>query len=135
MATPSLPDDLGHALFREAADRSFQAITVTRSTGTDAPSEIIYVNDAFTEMTGYEAEEVMGQTPGMLQGPKTDPEVLERLDRKIHNGEVFHGETINYRKDGSEFVIEWKVAPVDHKGDVTYYVAVQRDVTDRRATA
>jgi PAS domain S-box-containing protein len=134
MATPSLPDDLGHALFREAADQSFQAITVTRSTGADDPSEIIYVNDAFTEMTGYEAEEVMGQTPGMLQGPKTDSEVLERLDRKIHNGEVFHGETINYRKDGSEFVIEWKVAPVDQEGDTTYYVAVQRDVTDRRAT-
>jgi len=91
MATPSVPDDLGHALFREAADQSFQSITVTRSTGADAPSEIIYVNDAFTEMTGYEAEEVMGQTPGMLQGPKTDPEVLERLDRTIHNGEVFHG--------------------------------------------
>lgn len=134
MATPSLPDDLGHALFREAADQSFQAITVTRSTGEDGPSEIIYVNDAFTEMTGYEAKDVMGQTPGMLQGPKTDPEVLERLDRKIHNGEVFHGETINYRKDGSEFIIEWKVAPVDHEGDATYYVAVQQDVTDRRET-
>lgn len=131
MSTP-LPDDLGHALFKEAADQSFDSITVTRSTGDDAPSEIIYVNEGFTDMTGYEPEDVMGETPGMLQGPKTDPDVLDRLDRKIHNGEVFHGETINYRKDGSEFVIEWKVAPVKAEGDATYYVAVQRDVTDRR---
>jgi len=131
MSTP-LPDDLGHALFKEAADQSFESITVTRSTGDDGPSKIIYVNDGFTKMTGYEPEDVMGETPGMLQGPKTDPDVLDRLDRKIHNGEVFHGETINYRKDGSEFVIEWKVAPVKAEGDTTYYVAVQRDVTDRR---
>jgi len=134
MPTPDLPDALGHLLFKEAADRSFQSITVTRSTEDDGPSEIIYVNDAFTEMTGYEAEDVLGETPGLLQGPKTEQEVLDRLDRKIRNGQVFHGETINYRKDGSEFVIEWKVAPVEQAGDETYYVAVQRDVTDRRAT-
>ena len=134
MPTSNLPDALGHLLFKEAADLSFQAITLTRSAG-DGPSQIIYVNDAFTEMTGYEAEEVIGETPGMLQGPKTDPDVLDRLDRKIHNGETFHGETINYRKDGSEFVIEWKVAPVAQEGEAAYYVAVQRDVTDRRTAA
>jgi PAS domain S-box-containing protein len=130
MASSDLPDALGHALFKEAADRSFQSITVTRSTGDDGPSEIIYVNDAFTEMTGYDPEEVIGETPGMLQGPKTEQDVLDRLDRKIRAGEVFHGETVNYRKDGSEFLIEWKVAPVTQTGETTYYVAVQRDVSD-----
>jgi PAS domain S-box-containing protein len=132
MSTPNLPDALGHALFKKAADQSFDAITVTRAAGDEAPSEIIYVNEAFTAMTGYEAEEVVGETPGMLQGPKTEREVLDRLDRKIQSGETFHGETVNYRKDGSEFIIEWKVVPVEQQGEHTYHIAVQRDVTDRR---
>lgn len=132
---PDLSDALGHALFKEAADQSFDAITVTRAVGDEAPSEIIYVNEAFTEMTGYEAEDVIGETPGMLQGPKTEREVLDRLDRKIQRGDTFHGETVNYRKDGSEFIIEWKVVPVTQEGGETYHVAVQRDVTDHRAAA
>jgi len=130
-----LPDALGHLLFKSAAELSFNAITVTRAAGDGSPSKIVYVNDAFTEMTGYTADEVMGKTPGMLQGPKTDAEVLERLDRQIHNGETFHGETINYKKDGTPFVIEWKVTPVDEEGVTTHYVAVQRDVTDQREAA
>ncbi len=131
----TLPDSIGHRLFKEVADRSFDAITITRADGDEAPLEIIYVNEAFTEMTGYEAEEVIGETPGMLQGPETDPEVLDRLDRKMQRGDPFHGETVNYRKDGSAFIIEWKVAPVGQEGDTTYHVAVQRDVTNRRETS
>ena len=134
----SISDAVGHALFRTAADQSFNAITVTRAEAGEPPGEIVYVNEAFTDMTGYEAEEVLGETPGMLQGPKTDPEVLDRLDRKIQRGERFHGETVNYRKDGSEFVIEWTVVPLeqaggtDQAGATTYHVAVQRDVTAQR---
>jgi PAS domain S-box-containing protein len=128
----SIPDPVGHALFRTAADQSFHAVTITRAQDGTQPGEIVYVNEAFTEMTGYEADEVLGKTPGMLQGPKTDPEVIDRLDRTLRQGDSFHGETINYRKDGSAFVIEWTVTPVDLDGAATYHVAVQRDVTARR---
>lgn len=129
MSDPDLPEAIGHLLFKHASDLAFEAITVTRATDDHGGSEIIYVNDAFTEMTGYEAGEVIGETPGMLQGPDTDAEVLERLDRKMADGETFHGRTTNYRKDGTPFEIEWKVRPV-HDGDrTTHYVAVQRDVT------
>jgi len=133
----SISDAVGHALFKTAADQSFNAITVTRAEAGEPPGEIVYVNEAFTDMTGYEAEEVLGKTPGMLQGPKTDPEVLDRLDRKIQRGDPFHGETVNYRKDGSEFIIEWKVVPLYQDGateqdGATYHVAVQRDVTAQR---
>jgi PAS domain S-box-containing protein len=131
----SIPDAVAPSLFRAAADQSFNAVTITRAEAGDPPGEIVYVNEAFTEMTGYEVEEVLGKTPGMLQGPKTDPEVLARLDRKLRRGEDFHGETVNYRKDGSEFLIEWKVMPVDPDGAATYHVAVQRDVTARRERA
>ena len=78
----------------------------------------------------YSAEEVIGKTPGILQGPKTDEAVLARLASDLSAGRVFHGKAINYRKDGSEFAIEWKVVPAaDVQGAVTHFVAVQREAS------
>ena len=94
--------------------------------------EILYVNAAFTEVTGYTLEEVRGETPRILQGERTDPLMLEVLKRRLREDQYFRGETINYRKDGSEYVIEWEITAVhDDAGDVAYWVAVQRDVTER----
>ena len=133
METTDIPEEVAPSLFERAADMAFNSIMVTKETPGDDASVIIYVNDGFTEMTGYTAEEVVGETPGMLQGPKTERSELDRLDEKMKRGEPFHGETVNYRKDGSEFIIEWKVAPVINDGEVTHYVSVQRDVTALRA--
>jgi PAS domain S-box-containing protein len=133
MATMDIPEDIAPPLFERAADLAFNSIMVTQATDDEGGSTIIYVNDGFTEMTGYTPDEVIGETPGMLQGPKTERSELDRLDERMQAGEPFHGETINYRKDGSEFVIEWKVAPIVNDGTLTHYVAVQRDVTALRA--
>jgi PAS domain S-box-containing protein len=135
MTSTEINDDVGHHLFRNVADIAFNAITVTRAGGDDGPSEIVYVNDAFTRMTGYESDEVLGHTPGMLQGPKTDRAVLDELDLKLARGETFHGQTVNYRKDGSEFTIEWKVTPVVVDGRTTHYLAVQRDISNGQVAA
>jgi PAS domain S-box-containing protein len=71
----------------------------------------------------------MGKSPSMLQGPNTDPAVLERLNSDISAGKLFHGQAINYRKDGSEFMMEWKIAPIrNEKDEITHYLAIQRDV-------
>jgi PAS domain S-box-containing protein len=133
MPTMDIPDAIARSLFERAADLAFNSIMVTQATDDAGGSTIIYVNDGFTEMTGYAPDEVIGETPGMLQGPKTERSELDRLDAKMQAGEPFHGETINYRKDGSEFIIEWKVAPIVHDGGITHYVSVQRDVTALRA--
>jgi PAS domain S-box-containing protein len=94
--------------------------------------EILYVNAAFTEVTGYTLDEVRGETPRILQGERTDPLMLDVLKRKLRENEYFRGETVNYRKDGSEYVIEWEITPIhDENHDVAYWVAVQRDVTER----
>jgi PAS domain S-box-containing protein len=94
---------------------------------------IIFVNPAFTKMTGYSAEEVIGKTPRILQGPRTDRAVLKRLRENLERGEIFDGEAIQYRKNGTEYVQEWQVAPLrDETGKVTHYVAVQRDITGRK---
>ncbi len=94
---------------------------------------IVFVNHAFTAMTGYAEAEIVGQTPRILQGPRTDRDVLARLRRNLERGETFAGEAVNYRRDGSEFVLEWQVSPIrDERGVITHYLALQRDITDRR---
>ena len=91
---------------------------------------IIYVNPAFCELTGYGPHEVMGKSPSILQGPKTDQKVIERLNADISEGKLFHGRAINYRQDGTEFMMEWKIAPIrNEKNDITHYIAIQRDVS------
>ena len=123
-------DDLPETVLRRMActlaDMSFDSITVTRSTKAGGP-KIIYVNDAFTDLTGYAAADVIGHTPGMLQGADTDHAVLKRLDETVARGETFHGTAVNYRKDGSAFDMEWKVSFVGADEEAEYYLAVQRE--------
>ena len=107
-------------------EESFNSIVITEA---DPGYPIIYVNSAFCELTGYGPHEVMGKSPSILQGPKTDPEVLQRLNQNIADGELFYGQAINYRKDGSEFMMEWKIAPIrNEKDEITHYLAIQREV-------
>lgn len=100
----------------------------------DAPGPaIVYANQAFTKMTGYEIDEIKGKTPRILQGEKTDYEVLKRLRETLANGEKFFGETVNYRKDRSPYNLEWHISPLKTRtGAVTHFVAVQRDITARK---
>ncbi len=94
---------------------------------------IEYVNPAFCRVAGYRAEEVVGKTPRILQGPRTSREVLNELHERLRHEERFEGETFNYRKDGSEFILHWHIAPLrDRFGHVTRWVAIQRDVTEQR---
>ncbi|CAB1077733.1 hypothetical protein D1AOALGA4SA_5512 [Olavius algarvensis Delta 1 endosymbiont] len=107
-----------------ALDSNFSSVMLT---GAADGYPIKYVNPAFTELTGYSCDEVIGEGPGFLQGPKTDRDLLDHLRKKLESGSPFHGKTINYRKDGSEFMMEWKIYPInDSKDKTTHYLAVQR---------
>lgn len=76
---------------------------------------------------------MIGRTPRLLQGPHTDRAVLNRLRQNLARGEVFTGEAINYRKDGTEFNLEWQIAPMRNaSGAISHFVAVQRDITGRK---
>jgi len=121
-------------LLSAAVEQSKESILISDAQ-LDLPGPgIIFVNQAFTQMTGYTAAEVMGKTPRILQGPGTDRAVLQRLRENLTRGEVCVGETVNYRKDGTEFYIEWQIAPLRNAaGTVTHHVAIQRDVTERNA--
>lgn len=120
-------DRLSSPLFSTLADIAFSSVMVTRASDGQGASEIVYVNDQFTELTGYTADEVLGETPGLLQGKDTERAVLDELEKALSEDRVFHGRTVNYRKDGSAFDIEWKVTRVVDIDGVAYYVAVQRE--------
>jgi diguanylate cyclase (GGDEF)-like protein/PAS domain S-box-containing protein len=120
-------------LLAAAVEHAEDSIVITSTEMTSPGPEIIFVNKAFTKMTGYTAQEVLGQSPRILQGPKTDRAVLDRLLQNLRQGQIFYGEAINYRKDGTEFYNEWHIEPIRNSvGDITHYLAIQRDITQRK---
>ncbi len=115
-----------------ALESSFQGVMITLA---EPGYPIVYVNPAFCEMTGYTFEELMGKSPVILQGEKSDQKVLQDLKEKLDDGDVFHGKTFNYRKDGSEFIMEWKIVPIHgEEGVISHYLAIQREVKDTELT-
>ncbi len=136
-----IADDVTEAAEGEEQRKLLQAAVVNVRDGIliteadlDEPGpRIQYVNDAFCEMTGYERDELIGQTPRLFQGEKTDSAVLARLRRDLAAGRPFFGEAVNYRKDGTPYYTAWNIAPVrDDAGTVTHWVSAQRDMTRRR---
>jgi PAS domain S-box-containing protein len=114
-------------LLEASMEESFNSVMITEAT---PGYPVVYVNPAFCELTGYGPHEVVGKSPSILQGPNTDKEVLERLNKNIAEGELFHGQAINYRKDGSEFMMDWKIAPIKNENEeITHYLAIQRKVS------
>ncbi|MTI87665.1 MAG: PAS domain S-box protein [Balneolaceae bacterium] len=123
-------------LLEQAIRYDYDSILITELDLVEPGPKIVYVNDGFTKMTGYSKEEVIGKTPRILQGEKTDQEVLDRLKEKLIEGQAFFGHTINYRKDGSEFVNQWDIHPLTNdNGEITHWVSYQRDITDRKETS
>jgi PAS domain S-box-containing protein len=78
--------------------------TISEGTAlTDADHNVLHVNEAFTNITGYSREDMLGTNCRVLQGPGTDPATLARLRSALESGEVFRGEILNFRKDGTSF--------------------------------
>ncbi|MFW6202164.1 MAG: PAS domain S-box protein, partial [Gemmatimonadota bacterium] len=110
------------------------AVLITEPEPIDEPGpRIVYVNEAFTRMTGWQPEEVIGRSPRMLQGPGTDRSETARIREALERGRTIRVELLNYRKDGSPFWVEISISPVrDPSGRVTHHVSVQRETTERR---
>lgn len=110
------------------------AILITEAEPFEEPGpRILYVNEAFSKMTGYSAKEVIGNTPRILQGPNSDKAELARLGKALRNWEACDITTINYKKSGEEFWINISVSPVaNEKGWFTHWIAIERDVTEQK---
>jgi two-component system, cell cycle sensor histidine kinase and response regulator CckA len=118
-------------LRERAIEAVSQGIVLTDPTLPDNP--IVYASPSFERMTGYSPEEALGRNCRFLQGRETNPEAVARLRRAAHEGRSVLVELLNYRKDGSTFWNATSVSPVrDLGGNLTHFVGVLTDVTERR---
>jgi diguanylate cyclase (GGDEF)-like protein/PAS domain S-box-containing protein len=122
-------------LFPKVVSAIDESVVITDTQLEEPGPRIVYVNHAFENMTGYTFNDVKDHSPRLLQGPDTDRGVLDRVRSSLETGDAFQGRTINYRKDGTPFKLEWRIEPIaGASGEVQYYMAIQRDVTEERVT-
>lgn len=117
----------GEALrkFSRVVEQTASAIVIT-----DRQGIIEYVNPSFEKSTGYSADEVTGHRPGFLKSGHTSSHDYELLWRTINNGQVWHGEFHNRRKDGALFWESAIISPIrDEEGTITHFVAIKDDIT------
>nr|WP_202423792.1 EAL domain-containing protein [Duganella margarita] len=101
--------------------------------GQDAAQQIIFVNEAFERRTGYRRDEVIGRDLRLLRGPDTDPAVVDTIERAMARSETVRAELLNYTKSGAAYWVETELVPFADEGGVnTHWVAVERDITDRK---
>lgn len=119
-----------------ALDHVEDAVVVTDSRLDRPGPTITFVNAAFEQLSGYDRQEVLGESPRLLQGYDTDPGELARMRAALSAETCFEGSVVNYSKSGLEYVIGWAVAPVRNaQGDVCSWLSVQSDALETgRAT-
>lgn len=96
-------------------------------------SEIVFVNEAFEQFTGYSSSEVMGRKPTFLHGEETSKQVIGQIENRISNRESFRVEFINYKKDGTPYWVELDMVPFPaQKNDTMYWVGINRNIDQRK---
>lgn len=115
-------------LLSTAIEASDQLVVIT-----NAEQHIVYVNGAFTRVTGYSAAEVVGKNPRFLQGPGTSQATRISLREAITRGGGANLEILNYRKSGEQYWVDLSIVPVSGPaGEITHWIAIQRDITARK---
>jgi PAS domain S-box-containing protein len=129
--------DHGADLLRIAVAHQRDAVLITEAERIDpAGRRILFVNPAFTLMTGWSAEEAIGKTPDLTVGELTDRGAMKRIVAAIDARRPIREEIQKYRKDGSTLWVEIDLAPVwDGEGRCRYFVSVMRDITEKKLQA
>jgi diguanylate cyclase (GGDEF)-like protein/PAS domain S-box-containing protein len=124
------------ALFESIVVKANDVVLVTEAEPVESAvggPRVVYVNPAFTRMTGYLPADIIGRTPRILHSPKTDRRELDRLRQALKRWEPVEVELLNVHKDGTEFWVQINITPIaDETGWWTHWVAIQRDITARR---
>lgn len=118
-------------LMSRAVESAAQGITVADAQQDDEP--LVYANEAFERLTGYDRQSVLGRNCRFLQGEGTDPETVGRVRAAIDAERPVSVELLNYRADGTPFWNQLDIVPIrDDDGTVTHYLGLQTDVTERK---
>ncbi len=115
--------DVSLKVLQVLASNSYDSMVITDAT---KDAKIVYANKAFKVLTGYDPSEVIGKTPRILQGAATDKAVIARLARALKRGGRFEGKAINYKKNGTPFIMHWRVLPVKVGNKTRLWLAIQR---------
>ena len=118
--------------FSAIVQNAKDVVIVTEASPIDTPGpKIIYVNDAFTETTGYSAAEVIGKTPRIFQEEGTDKEELSKIREALEKKEPVRVTLRNFSKTGKEYWVDISILPLrDSEGKVTHFASIQRDITE-----
>jgi len=122
-------------VFESIINKTKDLIIITKAKPIHAPlgPEIIYVNEAVIERTGYTKEELIGKTPRIFQGPNTDTAILKDISNKLKNWEIVDVDIINYSKSKREYWVNLSIVPVaGEDGEFKYFISIQKDITDRK---
>lgn len=120
-------------LLESALHHANEGIVIATAPGESGEIRIVYASPAFVEMTGYTPDELAGESFRLLQGRETDPVIFEWVEENLAAGRSFSTETLVYRKDGSEFFVEWHGAPIPGDGgSSSHFVSILRDITERK---
>ena len=120
--------------FRDIIEEAGDIIVVTKAWPITSPGpEIVYVNKAFTKLTGYSFEEAVGGDPRMLQSADTDLETRGKIRNALINQEPIRVAIKNYSKSGDGYWLDMNILPLrDSTGKVSHFVAIERDVTESK---
>lgn len=130
-----ITDDVTHEMgkgdpFAAAVRATRMPMVITDPRQTDNP--IVFCNEAFQRLTGYDRGEIIGRNCRFLQGPDTDPRTVERLREAVRSSTDIDVDLLNYRKDGSTFWNALYLSPVHNAlGEVQFFFASQMNVSDR----
>ena len=122
-------ENIGIKSLLESFDNALEPIIITTAS-LDEGVEIIFVNEAFCRETLYEKYEIIGQSPSILYGRRTNYNILEQLRKDLQDGKNFVGQNINYKKDGTEYMAQWSVSHLkDEQNQTIAYISFQKIIT------
>jgi PAS domain S-box-containing protein len=129
--TSQKTEELQLRLFKSVITNSSDVVLITEAEPINSPGPIItYVNDAFTKLTGYTSEEVIGKTPRILQGEKTNRAELDRLKIALSKWEPCEIEVVNYKKNGETYWVNLSIIPLaNESGHFTHWISIQRNIS------
>ncbi|WP_086481976.1 sensor domain-containing diguanylate cyclase [Oceanospirillum sanctuarii] len=119
--------------FESVVANSDDVVVITEADPIDEPGpRIVYVNNAFTRLSGYTREEVMGKNPRILQGPETSDDTRKRIRQGLENKDWIHERIQNFSKDGTPYWLDLKIFPLKNTyGQITHFAAIERDISDQ----